>query len=170
MRKNILIIVAAILVISNAVIAQESADHTKDEKSIREIVQNIQDAWTAGDSVKFADQFTDDVDYTVWNGIQIRGREENIAGHKQIFETIYKGTQLKADVRKIRFLTDNVAAVHLEGNLYKDGKLFAGQPTVVPVMIFMKEDAKWKVVVFQNTPIINRGELVLGRTAKADKN
>jgi uncharacterized protein (TIGR02246 family) len=168
MKIYLLIIVAVLFLMPNFATAQTDKKGAEDEKAIRQIVQNIQDAWAAGDGVKFADQFTDDVDYTVWNGIQLNGREENIKNHQQIFETFYKGTMIKSEVRKIRFLTNEIAAVHLESKMYKDGKLMEDVPTVVPLMILKKENGKWRVAVFQNTPIIKRGELVVGRKVETD--
>lgn len=168
MKNCILSITIAILILSPVYShAQTDKQHSEDEKAIRQVVQNITDAWAAGDGEKYADYFTDDVDYTVWNGHHIRGREENVKGHQEIFDTFYKGTSLKTEIKKIRFLTDAVATVHLQSKMYRDGKRVEGVPTVVPLMVLKKENGKWRVAVFQNTPIIKRGELVVGRTAES---
>jgi uncharacterized protein (TIGR02246 family) len=163
MKNYILLAIATLILMSANSYAQTDAKHANDEKAIRQVVQNIADAWAVGDAVKFANNYTDDVDYTVWNGHQIHGREENIKGHQEIFDTFYKGTMIKSEVKKIRFLTDDVAAVHIESRMYRDGKRVEEVPTVTPLLIFKKEKTIWRVAVFQNTPIIKRGELVVGR-------
>lgn len=172
MKKQILIIIAVILVISGITKAQTNSKHERDEKAIRQIVQNLADAWAAGDAVKWADQFADDVDFTVWNGMYFNGREANIKGHQQIFDTFYKGTKINPKIRKIRFLRDDVAIVHIlpAGNERNDKQL-ENMPLVSPIMVFSKEKGKWKIVAFQNTPIIKEGDLVIdgNENAKQEK-
>lgn len=164
MKKQILILIAVLIMLPTIITkAQTDSDHLEDEKAIRQVVQNIEDAWAAGDGKKFADNFTDDVDFMVWNGLEIHGREENIKGHQEIFDTFYKGTKIRSEIRKIRFLSDDIAVVHAQSEMFRDGRKVKDVPKVVPLMILQKQEGKWKVVVFQNTPIINRGELVVGR-------
>jgi uncharacterized protein (TIGR02246 family) len=161
MKIYILLIWTAVILIPAYSFAQTDAKHTEDEKAIRQIVQNVTEAWAAGDGVKYADNFTDDVDYTVWNGHRINGREENIKGHQEIFDTFYKGTNVQFEITKLRFLSDDVATVHLRGKMYRNGQRVEDVPTVVPLMVLKKENGSWKITVFQNTPIIKRGELQL---------
>ncbi len=168
MKKQVLIFIAIIIMIPNIVKAQTDAKYAEDEKAIRQVVQNISDAWAAGDGVKYADNFTDDVDYTVWNGYRINGREENIKGHQEIFDTFYKGTKIQMEITKLRFLTDDVVIVHLQGKMYKESKRVEDVPSVVPLMVFKKVNGKWRVAVFQNTPIIKRGELVVGKESEKE--
>ena len=160
MKKHLLIIVAILFVVPGLAKAQNT-DMKKDETAIKQVVKNIFDAWKAGDGEKYAEYFTDDIDFTVWNGMQFKGREENIKNHKMILETFYKGTEVKYEIIKMRFLSDEIAAVHLKARLYKDGKLFENTPPVVPVMILKKENNVWRIAVFQNTPVIKRGELTV---------
>lgn len=166
MKKTVLILIAVLFIVPTVIKAQTVANRQSDEKDIRRAVQNIADAWAAGDATKFADNFTDDVDYTVWNGHQIHGRTANIKGHQEIFDTFYKGTIIRSEVRKIRFLSDDIAAVHIKSEMFKDGKPVEGVPTVLPLLIFKKENGKWRVAVFQNTPIIKQGELKVKRESR----
>lgn len=160
---KILLITTILFLIPAYSYAQTETSYAEDEKQIQQIVENIYTAWAEGDGVKYADNFTDDVDYTVWNGIQFKGRESNIKNHQMIFDTFYKGTEVKFEITKLRFLTEDVAVVHFKGRLYKDGKLYENTPPVVPVAILKKQNGKWRIAVFQNTPVIQRGELVVGR-------
>lgn len=144
--------------------AQAQNGRAEDEKAIKKVVGNLMDAWAAGDAKSFADNFYDDVDYTVWNGIRMSGREENIKGHQAIFDTIYKDTRMEAEIVKIRFMTDDVAAVQTKSNIYRDGKALENVPTALPLLVFQKTNGNWKIAVLQNTPVIKQGELVVGRT------
>lgn len=163
MKIYLLVIAAILFAMPNFSAAQTDSKNGENEKAIRQVVQNLKDAWRAGDGKKFAAEFTEDSDFTVWNGMYLNGREANEKGHQQIFDTFYKGTEIRSEVRKIRFLTDEIAVVHLQSEMFKDGKKIEDVPKVVPLMILQKQNGKWKVVVFQNTPIIKEGELVLNR-------
>lgn len=164
--EKILFIIAILVLLSHISNAQAISKHEKNESEIRQVVQNIVDAWATGDGVKYADNFTDDVDYTVWNGHKIRGRKENIKDHQLIFDTFYKGTKIATEIKKISFLTDDIAAVHVQSIMYKGDKRVEDVPTTLPLMIFKKANGRWRVAVFQNTPIIKQGELQLKRDSK----
>lgn len=166
MKNYILLAIATLILIPIYTQAQTVAKHAEDEKAIRQVVRNLEDAWAAGDGKKFASYFAEDSDFTVWNGMYFNGRKENAKNHQMIFDTFYKGTNIKTEIRKIRFLADDVATVHLRSEMFKNGKKAEDVPKVVPLMILQKKDGKWQVVVFQNTPIIKRGELVVGREVK----
>lgn len=167
MKNYILsIIITTLILIPAYSYAQTDAKHAEEEKAIRKIVKDIHDAWAEGNGEKYASFFTEDMDFTVWNGMYYNGRKANAKNHQMIFDTFYKGTNIKTEIRKIRFLTDDVASVHLQSEMFKDGKKVEGVPKVVPLMILKKRDGKWLVAVFQNTPIIKRGELIVGREVK----
>lgn len=170
MKKQILIIIAVILVILGVTKAQTTSKHERDEKAIRQIVQNLADAWAAGDGVKWADQFADDVDFTVWNGMYFNGREANIKGHQQIFDTFYKGSTINPKIQKIRFLRKDVAIVHVTSGNERNGKQVENAPLVRPLLVLSKENGKWRIAVFQNTPVIKEGELVVGRKTENEEN
>ena len=162
--KNYLLIIASLFLFSNFANAQADAKRAGDEKAIRQIVTNLRDTWAAGDAAKFADQFSDDADYTVWNGMYFNGRETNVKSHQQIFDTIYKGSKITLEIRKIRFLGETVAVVHLVSGNERNGKQLEGVPRVSPMMVLSKESGKWLIVAFQNTPILDEYEVVYSRT------
>ena len=148
MKYRILIIAALILFTGGNSFAQNRAE---DEKAIRNIIQSLADAWTAGDGVKFGEPFTEDADYVVVNGLHLKGREAIAQGHQRIFDTIYKDTKLKTEIRKIRFLRPDVAVVHTQGSIAKKTEAFPGAPGAFPGFVLSKENGKWQIVAFQNT-------------------
>ncbi|GIV78963.1 MAG: hypothetical protein KatS3mg050_3357 [Litorilinea sp.] len=80
------------------------------------------------------------------------GRDAVIAGHEHIFRTVYKDTRLTLTVRWIRFLRPDVAAVQMDGAL--EGADNA--PRVRPLAVLSKEEGRWQLRIFQNTPILAR--------------
>lgn len=133
--------------------AQQSAGRAEDEKAIRAVVAALSEAWTAGDARAWAAAFTEDADFTVWNGQYAKGREAIERGHQQIFSTIYRDTKHRMPVRSVRFLRDDVAVVHAEASVAKRGEEFPASAQVVPLFVMVKEKGQWRVSVFQNTSV-----------------
>ena len=123
-----------------------------DETAISRIIQQIEEAWNAGDGPASARPFAQDVDYMVWNGMYVKGRQALAEGHQQIFDTIYKGSEILYQIKSIRFLRDDVAVVHVEAVLRvpQNNSAFA-EVRAVPVFIITKNNGDWQVDVFQNT-------------------
>jgi len=127
----------------------QEMDMSKDEEIIRAIVKGREDAWNAGDARGFGKAFAEDVDYVVINGMYLKGRDAIDAGHQQIFDTIYKGSNLRATIEDIRFIRPDVAAVRVQSHLvYSQGEMH-GRST----WVLSKDDGEWQIVAFHNTPI-----------------
>ncbi|HJQ22896.1 MAG TPA: SgcJ/EcaC family oxidoreductase [Blastocatellia bacterium] len=153
MAKRIIAAMAALIILCGLATAQTAAQHAKDETAIRAIITGLADAWTRGDSRAWGEAFIPDADFTVWNGLYVKGREAITRGHAQIFSTIYKDTKQRLSVRSIRFLGDDVAVVHVEGSVVKKSEAFPATPQVVPLFVMKKEQGRWLIVAFQNTKI-----------------
>jgi uncharacterized protein (TIGR02246 family) len=153
MMKRSIAALGLFLALYGFAIAQNTANRAKDEVAIRAIITNLADAWTKGDAKLWGEQFAGDADFTVWTGTYVKGREAITRGHEELFRTIYPGTKQRLNVRSIRFLRNDVAAVHVEGYVVKKEEEFPSTPQVVPVLILTKEEGEWKIAVFQNTRI-----------------
>jgi uncharacterized protein (TIGR02246 family) len=137
-----------------ATVAQASnKDAASDEKTIRQIVQDVQDGWNAHDGKAFAAPFAEDADYVIVNGQHIKGRKAIEEGHTGIFTTIYKDSRNAATIKNIRFLRPDVALVHVEWNLEfrMGGELQKGH--AMNTMVMVRDNGKWSIAAFHNTPI-----------------
>jgi uncharacterized protein (TIGR02246 family) len=150
-------LLALMLVSVQASNTYASQNSNKDEDAIRQVVQQVQDGWNAHDGKAFAAPFATDADYVVVNGMRATGRVEIEKGHTAIFTTIYKDSHNVATVKSIRFLRPDVAVVHVEWNL----EFRAGGETrkghAMNTMVMTKENGKWSIAAFQNTPIQPQG-------------
>ena len=133
-------------------IATKVNGRISDETAIHNIVKGIEVAWNEGDGYAFAEPFADDVDYTVWNGHFAKGKQVVAEQHHHLFNNRYKGTQQKIEMTWIRFLRDDVAVAQLEGGIVNRADLDV--PRVKPLMVLVKENGRWQIAVFQNTPIL----------------
>ena len=80
-----------------------------DEEVIQAILQQLETAWNAYDSVSFAASFAEDANFIHIYGGQLDGRAAIEAAHKVIFNTIYKGSNATFTLWSIRFLRIDVA-------------------------------------------------------------
>ena len=145
--------VCSLLCLFSAASAQVAPGRAEDEKAIRAVIVGLSDAWTAGDARAWAAAFTEDADFTVWNGLYVKGREAIEQGHRQIFSTIYKDTRHRMTVRSVRFLRDDVAVAHADASVARKGEDFPASPQVVPLFVLVKDKGQWRISVFQNTSV-----------------
>jgi len=147
------VLTAVILALALSGRAQKSEKMGPDETAVRQIVQHVQDGWNAHDAKAFAAPFNADADYVIVNGMHINGRDAIEKGHIGIFATIYKDSRNIAAIKSVRFLRKDVAVVHVEWNLefIAGGKTQRGR--AFNTMIMTKDNGKWGIAAFQNTPI-----------------
>jgi uncharacterized protein (TIGR02246 family) len=127
--------------------------NSNDETAIRGMVQQLQDAWNAGDGTGFAAPFAEDADYVVINGNFIRGRAAIDGGHAGIFSTIYRGSHIELTVEQLRALRADVALVNVRGHLAVPSENGTDESGARLGMVAAKTDDKWEIVSFQNTAI-----------------
>jgi uncharacterized protein (TIGR02246 family) len=151
------IFACSILLLSSAASGQDVSANTQDEKAIRVVVASLADAWTAGDARAWAKLFTEDADFTVWNGMYSKGREAIEQGHKQIFSTFYKDTKMRYVVRSVRFLRDDVALVHVDASVVKKSEDLPPSPHAVPLLVMVKDKGQWRIAAFHNTNVQTSG-------------
>jgi uncharacterized protein (TIGR02246 family) len=138
----------------NASLADQSAgSRSEDEAAIRAIVSRLQEGWNAGSGKVFAEPFAEDADYVIINGRRIKGRSAIEAGHRQIFATIYKNSHISPSVQSVRFFSDAIAIAHIEWRLKYFEDAVARDGRAMNSMVLAKENGKWSIVAFQNTPV-----------------
>jgi uncharacterized protein (TIGR02246 family) len=136
---------------------------TEDEQAIGKIVGQLEAAWNASDSAGFAAPFMDDATFIHIYGGQLDGRGAIEASHRQIFDTIYKGSYGKFTIQRIRFVRPDVAIVLVQGYL----KFHEGGETremhARPTIIAEKQNRTWRIVALQNTRVSEMPGAIRGR-------
>jgi uncharacterized protein (TIGR02246 family) len=126
---------------------------TADEGAIQAILQQMEVAWNAYDSVSIAALFAEDANFIQIFGGQLDGRTAIEASHRVILNTIYRGSHARFLLRGIRFVRPDVAVVFSQAHLkFNEGNETREMQTR-PTLIVVKEQAKWQIVTFQNTKI-----------------
>src|SRR5437868_6788382 len=107
---------AAIVLFASSVIGvRQSAD--RDETAIRAIVSDQAAAWTAGDVGRYTAHLGHDVSFTNLFGMVMYGSEAFTARHAEILRTFFKGTRKQHTIRRIRFVTPDVAIVDIDNEV-----------------------------------------------------
>lgn len=141
-----------LLIVAAAPVLQAQPEHSADEAVIRENIKHMEDGWNTKSGALFAKPFADDADYVVINGSYIKGRAVIEAQHQRIFDTIFKETTVKLDVKQIRFIRPDVAVVHVDGHRDSSKKELVQDARFTVVMT--KEKQGWMIAAFQNTAVV----------------
>jgi uncharacterized protein (TIGR02246 family) len=131
-----------------------------DEAAIRDLLQQLLDAWGRGDGRTYGSLFTEEAEYVAFDGSMTRGARAITEIHQQLFDTWLKGTRLVGQIDGLRFLAPDVVLVHASGGTIfpkqKDGR---GRRPSIQTLVAVKQDGAWKFTAFQNTRIVHRNKL-----------
>lgn len=124
----------------------------RDEDAAQALYTQLMAAWNAGDAEAFAALFAEDGDLVAFDGTHLTGRRDIVDGHQQLFERWLKGTQLVGSVRRIRWLSPDIAVMHAVGGTIMRGKHEA-EPArdSIQTLVAMRREGGWQLVAFQNT-------------------
>ena len=75
-----------------------------EETEIREMLDEMTDAWARGDATAYGAHYQADGTFTNVFGTFHVGHEEFDLRHDEVFRGIFKGTRLTMDIRMLRFL------------------------------------------------------------------
>jgi uncharacterized protein (TIGR02246 family) len=116
-----------------------------EEDAIRGIHRKVIGGWNAGDGRAFAAAFTDDVDFVLWEGTHLNGRQELAAFTQQIFDTVVKGSRLEGEVKFVRFLSPVLAVMHSVVRTVLPGQIKPSPSRdSMELTVATKRDGEWR--------------------------
>jgi conserved hypothetical protein len=130
------------------------------EASIRAIVAEQAAAWNAGDGTAYSKNVADDISFTNLFGTVMYGAPDFAERHRLILSTFYKGTTKQLDIRRIRFVTPDVAIVDIDNEIHGVKKLPGGIPVPADgilktqlMEVFVRQGDQWWVEAYHNVDI-----------------
>ena len=129
----------------------------RSEDEIRTIVAAQVLAWNGGNGDAYAQHLAADASFTNIFGMVMYGREAFTKRHKEILATFYKGTTKHHSVRRIRFITADVALVDIDNEVRGVKTMPAG--AIVPaggvlktqlMEVFVRRDGRWWIEAYHN--------------------
>ena len=151
MLRNFMVLIFVLFIVSINGYGQKTDDKSEDAAAIRANVEQMVKGWNMKSGAEFAKPFAEDADYIIINGMLLKGREAIGQQHQRIFDTVYKDTKLKIEIRQIRFLRSDVAIIHTKANVVKKDDAFPAVAGAFPSLVLSKDGGKWQIVAFQNT-------------------
>jgi uncharacterized protein (TIGR02246 family) len=146
-------LVACLLTLSGAVHGQASSA----EAQIRALVAAQAAAWNAGDAAAYARDVAPEVSFTNLFGMVMYGAPAFVERHRQILTTFYTGTTKHHQIRRIRFVTPDVAIVDIDNEVRGVKTMPAGislpPDGVVKTQlmeVFVRRDGKWWIEAYHN--------------------
>ena len=147
----------AVSLMGSAFLAPALAQEAFAEEAIRSIVADQVVAWNAGDGTRYANRVTPDVSFTNLFGMVMYGKSPFANRHNEILATFYKGTTKQHVIRRIRFVTPDVAIVDID-NEVRGVKAMPPGIAVPPdgviktqlMEVFARRDGLWSVEAYHN--------------------
>lgn len=130
------------------------------EAAIRAIIAEQVVAWNAGDGTRYASHLAPEVSFTNLFGMVMYGAPAFASRHNEILSSFYKGTTKQHVVRRIRFVTPDVAIVDID-NQVQGVKSMPGSIAVPPdgvvktqlMEVFVRRDGKWWIEAYHNVDL-----------------
>jgi uncharacterized protein (TIGR02246 family) len=153
-------IFAALVVSAWVAAAPARAQDAAAEAPIRAIVADQVTAWNAGDGARYARHVSADVSFTNLFGMVMYGAPAFAERHRQILATFYKGTTKRHHIRRIRFLTPDVAIVDIDNEVRGVTAMPAG--IAVPpdgvvrtqlMEVFGRRNGRWWIEAYHNVDL-----------------
>ena len=139
----------------------------EDEKAISAIIDEFVATWNRRDAAAWAAQFAVDSDHINVVGMLFEGQDENHRRHAEIFAGMFKNSTLQHHIRRLRFLSPEIALVDLDSVMSIVGPLPPAFTAIsqrnadgAAVMrsrmrhVMTKADGRWTIVASQNSPIM----------------
>ena len=130
------------------------------EASIRQIVAEQVTAWNAGDGAAYAKHLAPQAAFTNLFGMVMYGAPAFAKRHTEILATFYKGTTKHHSIRRIRFVTPDVAIVDIDNEVRGVKSMPAG--IVVPpdgvvktqlMEVFVRRGGQWLIEAYHNVDL-----------------
>lgn len=133
-------------------------------ESLEEIARGMMErqvaGWNAMDAEQWAADFSENSDFVNIIAMHFTNRAQNVQRHAFLFETIFEGSTLDADILRVRALTDDVALVHtrfsLRGHRANPPGVRNTETGVLKThisFVLQRIDDEWRIVAAQNTAI-----------------
>ena len=136
--------------------AQDAAS----EAPIRAIVAEQVAAWDAGDAPGYARHLAPDASFTNLFGMVMYGAPAFAQRHAEILATFYKGTTKHHVIRRIRFVTPEVAIVDIDNQVrgvtaMPDGIVLPRDGIVRTQLmeVFVRRNGRWLIEAYHNVDL-----------------
>jgi uncharacterized protein (TIGR02246 family) len=130
----------------------------RDREGIQDIVRTFDEAWTAGDPVRYAAQYAGVADWVGPNGAVLTDPAAITDLYTALFIFVFPNTTRQSTIRNLTFLTGTIAVLDIDTRVTGFGSLPPGivpwQPGILRALeknILVKRGGEWRIVRHQQT-------------------
>ena len=132
-------------------------DHAQEEAQVRELYQQLLEAWNQRDARTFATLYEEYGNQIGFDGSQMNGQAEIETHLSQIF-TDHRTATYISKVREVRFLNDGTAILRAVVGMIPPGQTDINPATnAIQSLVAVKRGGQWRVALFHNTPAAFHG-------------
>jgi uncharacterized protein (TIGR02246 family) len=126
-----------------------NAQRKTEEQAVRRVVADFAEAINRGDARAFAALFAEDADFVVITGKYLKGRDEIVTYHAELFTGDFQDSHLEVTSVSVRFLRPDVAVARVATKRTENkGKEMR---TSFPMFVLTKQSESWLIAAVQNT-------------------
>jgi uncharacterized protein (TIGR02246 family) len=119
---------------------------------IRGLYERMIAGWNAGDAAAMTRDFADDGEIVGFDGSEVSGRER-IASYLAAIFAGHKVASFVTLVREVREIAPGVMLLRAHAGMVPPGKSEINRATnAVQTLIAVRDDDRWQIALFQNTP------------------
>lgn len=152
--------IIAVLICATSSTTTVRAQEAASEAAIRAIVADQVVAWNAGNGEAYAEHLAPDASFTNVFGMVMYGKPAFAKRHAEILSTFYKSTTKHHAIRRIRFVTPDVALVDID-NEVRGVKSMPGGIVVPPdgvlrtqlMEVFVRREQRWWIEACHNVDV-----------------
>lgn len=130
--------------------------------AVKEMLAAEQTAWNAGDSVAYADEYTDDADFINIRGQVFTGKTAVQQQHAMIFAGPFKSSTIQIELRKLTEAGAGVILVDTDQTVTNfrglpPGVVATSAATLIThfkYLVVRQKDGTWKFLSGQNTAVL----------------
>lgn len=136
-------------------------NRVEDEKQINNQIDALIASWNNHNFDDFSNYTTSDLDWVNIVGHWYKGQEQNKTHLEALHKTIFKDVKYTKSKTHVRFVTENVAVVHIFWSLgafyppdgVNRGNNKMGDDKEIGTFVMLKENGKWLITAAHNIVI-----------------
>jgi len=122
------------------------------DTEVRALYRQIINAWNRHSARAIGELFAEDGAVIQCDGLELKGREEIVSGHNELFDDHQIGAFV-GKVRSVTFPDTDVAVLRAVAGMVMPGQTdFDSRLNTVQTLVAARHNSRWQVVLFQNTP------------------
>jgi uncharacterized protein (TIGR02246 family) len=158
-NRALLALVLSLMLVPAVVRADDP--RAADEATLRQLITTQTEAWNRHDAAEWSKDFAPEADFVNIAGTVLQGKAEIEKRHAAIFASIFKDSRTKVTVRRLVFVTPDVAIVDTDHEVTGHSGLPPGVQNTDETgvlrtrmkYVLRKSAGKWQIFAGQNTDV-----------------